>query len=109
MAFNATLADRIRAELGTRAGLTEKQMFGGIAFLLQGNVCCGVRGDEMIVRLDPEQTEKTLAEKGTRIFDITGRPMKGWILVSASALTPKSALSKWVRRGVAYAGSLPPK
>lgn len=109
MAFNTTLADRIRQQLGKRRGLSEKKMFGGLAFLLNGNMCCGVHNDEMIVRLDPAQTEQTLRERHTRIFDLSGKPMKGWILVQTGGLKTEAALAKWIEIGFAYASSLPAK
>jgi len=109
MAFDEELAVRIRKQLGKRAGLSEKQMFGGLAFLLNGNMCCGVHRNEMIVRIDPGETAAALKQPHVRIFDISGRPMKGWILVSTAGVAGESALSKWVEAGVAYASSLPPK
>ena len=109
MAFDEKLANRVRSHLGQRRSLTEKKMFGGVAFLLNGNMCCGVRGDELIVRIAPEQTDEALSQRHTRIFDLTGRPMKGWILVQASGLKTKAALAKWVGAGVEYASTLPTK
>lgn len=109
MAFNEQLADRIRQQLGQRPDMIEKKMFGGLAFLVNGNMACGVHGSEMIVRLDPEQTGPALSRPHTRVFDLTGRPMKGWILVKPEGLATKAALSKWVQAGVKYASSLPAK
>ena len=109
MAFDTPLADRIRKQLGKRAGLVEKKMFGGLAFLLKGNMCVGVHRDEMILRIDPADTDRVLKEKHTRLFDLTGRPMKGWILVGPKGLATDGALAKWVGMGVKYAASLPPK
>jgi hypothetical protein len=109
MAFDEKLAGRIRKQLGKRRGLTEKQMFGGIAFLLNGNMCCGVHGDEMIVRLAPEETEEALARPYTHLFDLTGRPMKGWILVKPKGLATDTALGRWVAIATKFAGSLPSK
>jgi hypothetical protein len=109
MAYNEKLADRIRAELGQLAGLSEKKMFGGLSFLLNGNMCCGVHGEEMIVRLAPDQTEAALSKQYTRIFDMTGRPMKGWILVHQDGLKTKTELMEWIQLGVEYASSLPAK
>jgi TfoX/Sxy family transcriptional regulator of competence genes len=84
-------------------------MFGGIAFLLNGNMSVGVHGREMIVRIDPEQADAALAEPHTRIFDLTGRPMKGWIMVEARALSSEKTLARWIGRGTEYAASLPRK
>jgi TfoX N-terminal domain len=109
MAFDEKLADRIRKQLGRRRGLSEKKMFGGIGFMLNGNMCCGVHGVEMIVRLAPEESEKALVRRHTHIFDIMGRAMKGWILVRPAGLEPEAALAEWVGVGVQYASSLPAK
>lgn len=109
MAFDNILAERIRQQLAQRRGMIEKRMFGGLAFLLNGNMAVGVHGEEMIVRLDPEQTVKALSRPHTRIFDLTGRPMKGWILVKPKGLTTKTTLAKWIQIGLKYAASLPPK
>jgi hypothetical protein len=110
MAFDERLAGRIRNQLGKKKGLTEKKMFGGIAFLLNGNMSCGVHGEELIVRLSPDETDAALAQKHTRIFDLSGgRPMKGWLLVKPEGLKSDKDLAKWVDTGVAYAASLPPK
>lgn len=109
MAFDEALADRVRDALTGTGGLAEKRMFGGIAFLLNGNMCVGVHGDELIVRLDPEQTEEALADANVRVFDLTGRPMKGWVLVAKSGVAGEADLRSWVGRGVEFAGSLPAK
>jgi hypothetical protein len=109
MAFDEKLAERIRKRLVKREGLTEKKMFGGLAFLLNGNMCCGVHKEDMIVRLDPGQTEKALSERHARAFDLTGRPMKGWLLVAGDGLTTDAALGKWIDVATSYARSLPAK
>lgn len=109
MAFNEKLAARIRKLLGPRRHISEKQMFGGLAILLRGNMCVGVHGDELIVRLAPEETDAALAQPGTRRFDLTGRAMQGWILVGPRGTKATPALRKWVGIAVAYAESLPAK
>ncbi|MFZ5864233.1 MAG: TfoX/Sxy family protein [Nitrospirota bacterium] len=109
MAIDDKLGERIRKHLGTRRGVVEKKMFGGLAFLLNGNMCCGVHGQELIVRLPPDETERALSQPHTRIFDLSGRPMKGWILVQAKGLADDRALAQWVEVGVRYAASLPAK
>jgi TfoX/Sxy family transcriptional regulator of competence genes len=106
MAYDEKLAARIRTRLG---GVVEKKMFGGLAFLLNGNMCCGVSRDEMIVRLDPPGTQAALEQPHVRLFEVGGRSMKGWILVGPEALANEAGLSKWVRTAVDYARSLPPK
>jgi hypothetical protein len=109
MAFDEALAARIRTHLGKPRGLVEKKMFGGIAFLIRGNMCCGVHRDSLIVRLDPTETDKALSEPHTHVFDLTGRPMKGWILVKPEGLATGKHLGKWIDRAAEYAGSLPAK
>jgi hypothetical protein len=107
MPFDEHLADSVRQELARLPGLVEKKMFGGVAFLINGNMSVGVHKDELIVRLPPEETNEGLKEPGARIFDITGRPMKGWLLIGGTGL--RKSLRSWVQRGVAYASSLPKK
>lgn len=109
MAFDEVLAARVRKGLGMRSGIVEKKMFGGLAFLLRGNMCCGVHGEELIVRLAAEDAERVLSEPHVRVFDLTGRPMKGWLLVTPKALTTDVALRKWLNAGVEFAQSLQPK
>jgi TfoX/Sxy family transcriptional regulator of competence genes len=109
MAFDQILAERIRAQLGQRPGLVEKKMFGGVGFLLKGNMCCGVNGQDLIVRIDPQQTEEALSQPHTRIFDMTGRPMKGWIVVQPEGLKNDADLMRWIDEGVRYASTLPAK
>jgi len=109
MGFSEKLAARVRQLLGQRRPVSEKQMFGGLAFLLRGNMCCGVHGDELIIRLAPEETDAALAEQGARVFDLTGRAMKGWILVGSRGTATAPALRRWVRIAVGYAESLPAK
>jgi TfoX/Sxy family transcriptional regulator of competence genes len=109
MAFDEKLAERMRQQLAGQDGVVEKRMFGGLAFLLNGNMCCGVHKSALIVRLAPAATEAALRQPHTRVFDLTGRPMKGWILVEAEAVRTAAGLKKWVAQGVAYAASLPAK
>ncbi len=109
MAYDEKLAGRVRGLLAKRKAIAEKKMFGGVAFLLNGNMCVGLHDGELIVRVDPKKTGEALAEPHTRIFDMTGRPMKGWILVKSSGVASEDALAKWVSVGVSYAASLPAK
>lgn len=109
MAFDEQLAAKVRKELSGQPGIVEKKMFGGLAFLVNGNMSVGVYRDELIVRLAPEEAEAALKEPGARVFDITGRPMKGWLMVGGAGVEQSSSLAKWVRRGVGYAATLPKK
>lgn len=109
MAYSKELADRIRTVLGDQVGLTEREMFGGVGFMVQGNVAVGVIGDDLMVRIDKQETERALDEPGARIFDFTGRPMKGWLMVGGEGLSTDQEFKRWVQRGVDYASSLPAK
>ena len=109
MAYDEKFAARIRKAIGKRKGLVAKQMFGGIAFLLNGNMCVGIHKDELIVRLDPDETDAALAKPHTRVFDLTGRPMKGWILVAPKGIATDAQLAKWIAIAATYAGALPAK
>ena len=109
MAYDEGLAIRIREVLGGEPGLTEKRMFGGLAIMLDGNMAVGVSGDDLMVRTDPAQQDALLAEPGARPFDLTGRPMKGWLVVDAGGVAEDADLRRWIERGVAFARSLPPK
>jgi TfoX N-terminal domain len=110
MAYDEELAHRIRELLADEHGLTEKAMFGGLAFLLDGNMSVGIasRGG-LMVRVGADATDDALARPHTRIFDMGARPMAGWILVDPAGLATKRQLGAWVRRGVAFARTLPPK
>jgi hypothetical protein len=108
MAYDPDLAHRVREQLAGEDTLVEKAMFGGLAFLLAGHLAVGVAGDELMVRVGPD-ADADLEEPHTRPFDLSGRPMKGWRLVSAEGVRTPSQLAGWVGRGVAFARSLPPK
>jgi TfoX/Sxy family transcriptional regulator of competence genes len=109
LAFDEKLAERIRAHLGKDTRVAERKMFGGIIFLLQGNMCCGVHRDALIVRVGPEEASRALEEPHTRVFDLTGRPMKAWVLVDPKGFTTPAQLKKWLGRAAKWVGSLPPK
>lgn len=109
MAYDEGLAQRIREVLGERPGLVEKKMFGGIGFMLQGNMACGVLKGELIVRVGPERYEEALTKPHTRPFDFTGRLMKGWVMVASDGYESDDDLKGWVQQGVDFALSLPAK
>ena len=109
MAFDEGLATRVRELIGDDPGVAEKRMFGGLAFLLNGNMACGVRGDDLIVRLAADASQGALAEPGARPFDITGQPMRGWLMVGVEGHAEDDDLRRWVDRGMAHARTLPPK
>lgn len=109
MAYDERLAQRIRGLLGEMPGLAEKKMFGGVGFILLGNMACGVSGADLLVRVGPEAHQQALAQAHTRPFDMTGRPMSGWIVVEPAGVADDGQLDGWVQRGVAFARTLPPK
>ena len=109
MAYDEELADRIREQLASRSGVTERKMFGGIAFMVAGNMACGVLGEDLIVRLGEEDGENALAEEGVRPFDFTGKPIKNIVYVSPDRTSDDDGLSEWVDAGADFAASLPPK
>jgi TfoX/Sxy family transcriptional regulator of competence genes len=108
MAYNMKLAERIRSHLDGMP-FVEKKMFGGVGFLLNGNLACGVNKDNLIVRVNPEDQDKLLKKPHAKPFDLTGKPMKGWLLVEADGVRTDKQLSAWVKEGVAFASTLPPK
>ena len=109
MAFSEALAERIRQGLPRRKGVVEKKMFGGIGFLLHGNMLVGVWKDSLIVRLGPEKGEEALLEPHVKEFDITGKPMKNWVLVEPEGVEDDEQLSGWIQRAVKFVGKLPAK
>jgi TfoX/Sxy family transcriptional regulator of competence genes len=109
MAYDEALASRVREALGDNPEISERKMFGGIAFMLSGNMAVGVRKDDLMVRIDPGDHDEALAQPGVRISDMSGRPMKGWILVAPEATEADTDLERWVEAGLDFAGSLPPK
>jgi TfoX/Sxy family transcriptional regulator of competence genes len=109
MAFDESLADRVREVLAPRADLTERKMFGGIAFMIGGNMAVGVIGDDLMVRLDPADAEQALTESHTRPMDFTGKPMKGMLFVDSGGTESDEDLAGWVDAGADFASSLPPK
>jgi len=108
MAYNEKLAERIRNQLG-KVPFVEKKMFGGVGFLVHGNMAVGVYKEDMIVRVDPEKHTKLLKKAHTKIFNITGNPMKGWLLVEPDGVKTSAQINSWIKEGVEFALSLPPK
>ncbi len=110
MAFNLKLAERIRAEV-QRLPVIEKKMFGGVGFMLNGNMACGILGDDMIVRVGLDNYENLLKRKHTKIFSMKGspKPMKGWLMVEPDGYKTAKQLNAWIKIGVEFALTLPPK
>jgi TfoX/Sxy family transcriptional regulator of competence genes len=110
VAYDEDFANRIREELADVDGVTEKAMFGGLGFLLGGNMAVGIMSTgDLMVRVGPEGAEEALANPGTRAFEMRGRSMTGWVIVERGAVRTQRQLAPWVRRGTAFAATLPPK
>ena len=109
MAFDEGLAERIRDVVGDDPGVEERKMFGGLAFLLHGHMACGIIGDELMVRVGPDAWAEALELPHAREMDFTGRSMKGMVYVGTAGFAEDDDLAGWVERGLAFAGSLPPK
>src|SRR5687768_10314701 len=109
MAYDEGLAERIRGLLEDRGKVSERRMFGGLAFLMRGHMTVGIVKDELMVRVGPESYDRVLSEPHARAMDFTGRPMKGLVFVSPEGVDSDTDLERWVERGVGYAASLPAK
>ena len=110
MAYDEDLANRIREQIAGETGVTEKRMFGGLAFLIGGNMAVAASGQGgLMVRVDPDETDALLTKPHAGPFEMRGRGMQGWVRVASEGVRTKRQLEPWVRRGVAYARSLPPK
>jgi TfoX/Sxy family transcriptional regulator of competence genes len=110
VAYDEDLAHRIRALVGSEDGLSEQRMFGGLAFLINGNMAVSASGQGgLLLRVDPKETDALLRVQHARPFEMRGRTMEGWLRVDAEGVKTKRQLERWVARGVAYARSLPAK
>lgn len=108
MAYNLRLAERIRSQLDG-VPFAERKMFGGIGFLLNGNMVCGVHKDSLMVRIDPEKQIALLKKSHTKPFDLTGKPMKGWLLVAPEGWRTDKQLSAWIKESMEFVSTLPAK
>ena len=109
MAFSASLAARIRDALARKKNIEEQKMFGGVGFLLNGNMLVGVWKNSLIVRLGPEASDDALQEPHVREFDITGKAMKGWAMVEPEGVEDDEQLKDWIQRAIKFVGKLPKK
>ena len=109
MAFDEALAARIRQQLARRKNVEERKMFGGIGLLLNGNLLVGVWKGSLVVRLGPDEGEEALLEPHVKEFDITGRPMRNWVLVEPEGVEDDDQLAGWIGRAVKFVGALPAK
>jgi len=109
MSFDAQLADRIRCLVSRRKGFSEKKMFGGVGFLLNGNMCIGVWKEFVILRLGPAKYESALKEPFVKEFDITGKTMSGWVMVEPGGVETDTSLNSWVELAIRFVRALPAK
>jgi TfoX/Sxy family transcriptional regulator of competence genes len=109
MTYDETLAARVRELLRGRRSVAEKEQFGGIGFMIGGNMAVGVLGKDLLVRVGPEKHEAAMQSKHARPFSLTGRPARGWVLVGPAGLASKTNLAKWAELGVTFAKTLPRK
>jgi hypothetical protein len=109
MAYDESMAYRVRAALAQQDGVTERKMFGGLAFMVNGHMCCGVMQDHLMVRVGPQQHEAALAQPHASEMDFTGRPMRGIVWVDPPGYAADEELAAWIGRGLAFVTGLPPK
>jgi len=109
MPYDPTLHVRVLDVLSDRDDIADRRMFGGVCFLIHGHMACGILGDALIVRVGEDGFGDAMGEPHTRLFDFTGRPMRGWVVVGPEGIDSREALARWVARGVAFAEGLPPK
>jgi TfoX/Sxy family transcriptional regulator of competence genes len=109
MAYDTKLGERLREKLKGTRGLVEKKMFGGVGFMINWNMACGVLKDDLIVRVGTEKHNEAMKRPHVKPFDNMGKPMAGWVLVSPEGSKTDKALSDWIKTGVEFAKSLPPK
>jgi TfoX/Sxy family transcriptional regulator of competence genes len=107
MAYDVELAERVRMAIGPREDVTEKKMFGGIAFLLDGKMFCGVAKDDLMVRVGPAGHEDALTQAHVRPMDFTGRPMNGYVFVGPAGTSTPKAVKKWTDQSIAFVATLP--
>ncbi|HUI90040.1 MAG TPA: TfoX/Sxy family protein [Anaerolineales bacterium] len=109
MAYDAKLEERIQKKRGAKRVLVVKKMFGGAGFMMDGTLSCGIRKDDLIVRIDPRKHNEIMKPPLVKAFETMGGPMAGWILVEPDGCKTEEALADWLGRGVEFAGSLAPK
>jgi len=107
--FDEALAVRIREVLRDRTDVTERKMFGGLAFLVRGHMCCGIVGNDLMARVGPDDFERALAEPHARVMDFTGRPSRGMVYVGSAGVGTKQALRGWIARCLRFTETLPDK
>ncbi len=109
MPYDETLAQRVEQVLSQQPGIVSRKMFGGLAFMLNGNMSVGILRDQLMVRIGPDGYEDALSLPHCRPMDFTGRPMRGFVMVDPEGIADDAALNEWVQRGVSFASTLPAK
>ena len=109
MPFDEQLANRIRKIMMRRRGIAERKMFGGLCFTANGHMCCGITGQDLMVRIGPEKHAEALLQPHVREMDFTGRPLKGYIYVDPAGYQSDDSLKNWIKAGLQFVSSLPPK
>ncbi len=109
MAYDEKLAERVRRVLPGDVSVSERKMFGGLAFMLDGHMACGVMGPDLMLRIGPERSALALSEPHVRAMDFTGKPLKGFVYVAAEGVASDETLRRWIEQAAAFAASLPPK
>ena len=109
MAYDEALVDRLRAALLRRKGVTERKMFGGVCFMVNGHMCCGVAGKKLMVRVGPEHYAAALRKPHAKPMDLTGRPLNGFVFVLPDGIRTRQSLHAWLTAGLRFAASLPAK
>lgn len=109
MSYNQELEQRIDQLINSFGEITKKKMFGGIGYMMNGNMCFGIHKEYLILRLSTEKASEMLKEEYTKPFDITGRPMKGWVMISPDKIETEEKLSGFLETGIEFVKSLPPK
>jgi TfoX/Sxy family transcriptional regulator of competence genes len=109
VAYNERLASRVRQILAEGGEVDERRMFGGLAFMVNGHMCCGISGDDLMLRLGPDRAERALEEPHVRPMDFTGRPMRGYVYVAAPGLRTEATLRRWLQLARDFISTLPPR
>jgi TfoX/Sxy family transcriptional regulator of competence genes len=109
MGYSESLASRVREILAEGGDVAERKMFGGLAFMVNGHMCCGITRDDLMLRLGPDRAAEALEEPHVRPMDFTGRPMKGYVYVATPGLRTEAKLRRWVRLARDFVDTLPPK
>ena len=109
MAYNIALAEKIQKRMEKQKGFSQRKMFGGICYMINGNMACGIVGDDLMVRVGPKDYQRSLRRSHARPMDFTGRPLKGFVYVSAKGYDREAALKEWIGIGAQFARSLPTK